>query len=179
MTSTGCHTATRRTSGTTRRSSSSSPALCTGAPRRSSVVQPGRVVQLFSALCVIGIAALTFAPRARALPGPAWLAPLALLLAVFTPVLVRAGSLFHPEPLATLLTTAALYVVVRAMRRERLGWGAGLLAGGLLGLANLTRTWALAALAAVLLGLALHWLWRRDAAGAAGARRRRGRRPRC
>ena len=79
-------------------------------------------------------------------------------------MLVRAGSLFHPEPLATLLTTAALYVVVRAMRRERLGWGAGLLAGGLLGLANLTRTWALAALAAVLLGLALHRLWRRDAA---------------
>jgi hypothetical protein len=32
----------------------------------------------------------------------------------------------------------------------------------LLGLANLTRTWALAALGAVLAGLALEWLWRRD-----------------
>ena len=129
------------------------------------VVQPGRVVQLFSALCVIGIAALTFALARELFPSRVWLAPLALLLAVLTPVLVRAGSLFHPEPLATLLTTAAFYVVVRSMRRERLGWGAGLLAGGLLGLANLTRTWALAALAAVLLGLALHWLWRREAAG--------------
>ncbi len=129
------------------------------------VVQPGRVVQLFSALCVIGIAALTFALARELFPSRVWLAPLALLLAVLTPVLVRAGSLFHPEPLATLLTTAALYVVVRSMRRERLGWGVGLFAGGLLGLANLTRTWALAALAAVLLGLALHWLWRREAAG--------------
>lgn len=129
------------------------------------VVQPGRLVQLFSALCVIGIAALTFALARELFPTQTWLAPLALLLAVFTPVLVRAGSLFHPEPLATLLTTAALYVVVRSMRRARLGWGAGLLAGGLLGLANLTRTWALAALAAVLVGLALHWLWQRDAAG--------------
>jgi 4-amino-4-deoxy-L-arabinose transferase-like glycosyltransferase len=128
------------------------------------LVQPGRVVQLFSALCVIGIAALTFGLARELFPDRRWLAPVALLLAVCTPVLVRAGSLFHPEPLATLLTTAALYVVVRAMRRERLGWGAGLLAGGLLGLANLTRTWALAALAAVLLGLALHRLWRRDAA---------------
>jgi 4-amino-4-deoxy-L-arabinose transferase-like glycosyltransferase len=86
----------------------------------------------------------------------------ALALAVLTPVLVRAGALFHPEPLAALLTTAALYVVVRALARRQLGWRAGLLAGLLLGLANLTRTWALAALAGVLAALALEWLWRRD-----------------
>ena len=129
------------------------------------VVQPGRVVQLFSALCVLGIAALTYALARELFPERPGLASVAVLLAVLTPVLVRAGSLFHPEPLAALLTTAALFVVVRAMRRERLDWGTGLLAGGLLGLANLTRTWALAALAAVLLGLMLHWLWRRDRNG--------------
>ena len=126
------------------------------------VIQPGRLVQLFSALCVLGIAALTFGLARELAPQLRWLRALALLLAVLTPVLVRSGALFHPEPLATLLTTAALYVVVRAIRRERLGWRAGLVAGGLLGLANLTRTWALAALAAVLVGLALDWLWRRD-----------------
>ena len=131
MTSTGCRTATRRTSGTTRRSSSSSPAPCTGAPRRSSVVQPGRVVQLFSALCVIGIAALTFAPGARALPGaragwrrspscspsshPCSCVPGRCSI----PSRSRRSS---PPPRSTSSSVRS--------RRERLGWGAGLLAGG-------------------------------------------------
>ncbi len=126
------------------------------------VVQPGRVVQLFSAMCVLGIAGLTFGLARELFPRSTWLPVLALALAALTPVLVRAGALFHPEPLATLLTTAALYVVVRAACRDRLGWGSGVLAGALLGLANLTRTWAFAALVAVLLGLTLDWLWRRD-----------------
>jgi 4-amino-4-deoxy-L-arabinose transferase-like glycosyltransferase len=126
------------------------------------VLQPGRAVQLGSALCVLGIVTLTYGIARELFPRRRWLPALALVLAALTPVLVRAGSLFHPEPLAALLTTAALYVVVRGLCRNRLGWSTGLLAGGLLGLANLTRTWALAALAAVVLGLALEWLWRRD-----------------
>ena len=128
------------------------------------VIQPGRAVQLLDALCVLGIAVLTLGIAREVFPRRRWLPVLSLLLAVLTPVLVRAGALFHPEPLATLLTTAALFVVVRALRRRLLGWRAGLLAGALLGLANVTRTWALAAVAAVLLGLALDLLWRRDRA---------------
>ncbi len=142
--------------------------LVAGALYRSAdtvgVVQPGRAVQLFGALCVLAIAALTYGIARELFPRRRWLPLAALLLAVLTPVLVRAGALFHPEPLATALTTAALFVVVRALCRRRLGWRVGLSAGVLLGLANLTRTWALAALAAVLLGLALDWLWRRDRA---------------
>jgi hypothetical protein len=126
------------------------------------VIQPGRLVQLFSALCVIGIAALTFLIAQELFPAARLVAPLALVLVVLTPVLVRAGSLFHPEPLATLLVTAAMYVLVRGMCRRQLDVRAGLFAGVLLGLANLTRTWALAALGAAVAGLVLHELWRRD-----------------
>jgi 4-amino-4-deoxy-L-arabinose transferase-like glycosyltransferase len=142
--------------------------LVAGALYRSAqtvdVIQPGRLVQLASALFVLGVAVLTFLLARELFPGRRWTAPLALLLAALTPVLVRAGALFHPEALATLLTTAALYVIVRGLARDRLGWRTGLLAGLLLGLANLTRTWALAALLAVLLGLALRWLWQRERA---------------
>jgi len=127
-------------------------------------IQPGRAVQLFSALCVIGIALLTYGLARELFPDRRRLPLLALLLVALTPVLVRSGALFHPEPLATLLTTAGLYVLVRALARDGLGWRAGLLAGALLGLANVTRTWALAALGAAIVGLALRWLWRREPA---------------
>jgi 4-amino-4-deoxy-L-arabinose transferase-like glycosyltransferase len=125
-------------------------------------IQPGRAVQLFSALCVVGIVALAYGLARELFPARRWLPVLALALAALTPVLVRAGALFHPEPLATLLSTAGLYVIVRALCRGRLGWGVGLAAGALLGLANLTRTWALAALGAGLAAHALEWLWRRN-----------------
>jgi hypothetical protein len=125
------------------------------------VIQPGRLVQLFSALCVLGIAALTFLTAQELFPAARLVPPLAVVLVVLTPVLVRAGSLFHPEPLATLLVTAATYVLVRGIRRGRLDVRAGVAAGVLLGLANLTRTWALAALGAAIAGIALEQLWRR------------------
>lgn len=128
------------------------------------VLQPGRAVQLLSALFVVGIAALTFLLAQELFPESRWVPLLSLLLAALTPVLVRAGALFHPEPLATLLTTAGLYVLVRGLANDRLGWRIGLAAGVFLGLANLTRTWAFAALAAAMLGLGLRWLWRRERA---------------
>lgn len=130
--------------------------------RHSGVVQPGRAVQIVSVLSVLGVVALTFLLARELFPSSRWIPVLALLLAAMTPVLVRAGALFHPEPMAALLTTAGLYVVVRAMTRDRLGLPAGIAAGLLLGLANLTRTWALAALAAALIGLGLRWFWLRE-----------------
>ena len=117
--------------------------------------EPGRAVQVISAACVLATMLLAMLIARELFPGSRWIPVLALVLAATTPVLVRAGSLFHPEPLATVLTTAGLYVGVRALARHALGWRVGLLAGVLLGLANLTRTWALAALVAVLVGFAL------------------------
>ena len=120
----------------------------------------GIPVQLLSALCVlgtvvlIGLIARELAPERRAL------VPLAMGAAAMTPVLVRAGVLFHPEPLAALLTTAGLYVFIRAVSRGQTTLAMGATAGILLGLANLTRTWAFAALIAVVIGALA--VWRRD-----------------
>lgn len=125
---------------------------------------PQRAVQLLDAAFVLVIALLTYALARELLPERPGTALLALLLAATTPVLVRAGSLYHPEPLATVLAIGGLYVVTRALRRDCLGWRVGASAGLLLGLATLTRTWALTVLAAAVLGLALYWLLRRDRA---------------
>jgi 4-amino-4-deoxy-L-arabinose transferase-like glycosyltransferase len=134
------------------------------ANEHAGVLQPGRAVQLLSALCVLGVVALTFLLARELFPASRWIPVLAMFLAALTPVLVRGGSLFHPEPLATLLVTAGLYVLVRGLARGRLGWYPGLAVGALLGLACLTRTWALAAVAAALGGAALRWFWYREPA---------------
>ena len=131
---------------------------------RLGIDPPQRGVQVFDAACVLLIALLTYALARELLPDRPGTALLALALAATTPVLVRAGSLYHPEPLATALAFGGLYVVTRALRRDQLGWRVGALAGLLLGLGNLTRTWALTVLAATVLGLALYWLRRRERA---------------
>jgi hypothetical protein len=123
---------------------------------------PEHAVQLLSALCVFGIVLLSGLIARTLFPSRPWLWVAALVVAAVTPVLIRAGSLYHPEPLATVLATAALFVVVRAVARGEPSWTTGLIAGVLLALANLTRTWALATTAAVLVGLLLAWLARRD-----------------
>jgi 4-amino-4-deoxy-L-arabinose transferase-like glycosyltransferase len=123
---------------------------------------PGAFVQALSMVSVLATLLLTMLIAQELFPRSRWLPVLALVLAATTPVLIRAGILFHPEPLATALTTAGLYVGVRTLARGTFSWRAGLLAGVLLGLANLTRTWALGALGAVLIGFALAALRRRD-----------------
>jgi hypothetical protein len=130
--------------------------------KHAGFTKPEHAVQYFSALCVLGIVVLSGLLARALFPARPWTWFAALLVAAITPVLVRAGVLYHPEPLATLLTTAGLYVVVRALARDELGWKTGLAAGVLLSLANLTRTWALATVGAVLVGLCLWAFLRRD-----------------
>lgn len=123
---------------------------------------PEHAVQFLSALCVLGIVVLSGLIARELFPARPWIWVAALAVAAITPVLVRAGVLYHPEPLATLLATAGLFVVVRALARGDLGWKTGLTAGVLLSLANLTRTWALATVGAVIVGLSLRAAIRKD-----------------
>ena len=123
---------------------------------------PEHAVQFLSVLCVLGIVVLSGLIARELFPKRRWIPVVTLIVAATTPVLVRAGSLYHPEPLATFLATAGLFVVVRALARGSLGWKTGLTAGALLALANLTRTWALATVGAVLVGLCLRSVLRRD-----------------
>jgi hypothetical protein len=123
---------------------------------------PEHAVQFLSVVCVLGIVVLSGLIARELFPARPWVWVAALAAAAITPVLVRAGVLYHPEPLATLLATAGLFVVVRALARGELGWRIGLAAGILLSLANLTRTWALATVGAAIVGLGLRAALRHD-----------------
>jgi 4-amino-4-deoxy-L-arabinose transferase-like glycosyltransferase len=130
-------------------------------------LDPYRGVQLVSAASALAIVVLVLLLARELFPRSPGTQLAALVLAGGTPVLLRAGALYHPEALAAALTAAGLYVVVRGLARGALTWRAGLAAGVLLGLANLTRTWALAALAAALAAIALDAAWRRSRPSAA------------
>jgi hypothetical protein len=94
-----------------------------------------------------GLIARELFPRSRAI----WLG--ALAFAALTPVLTRTVVMYHPEPLATALAVAGLYVVIRSLVRGRAGPGTGAIAGILFGLGVLTRTWGLGLAAAACLAL--------------------------
>ncbi len=132
------------------------------AAKSAGFTTPEHAVQFLSVLCVLGIVVLSGLIARELFPARPWIWVATLAVAAITPVLVRAGVLYHPEPLATLLATAGLFVVVRALARGDLGWKTGLTAGVLLALANLTRTWALATVGAVILGLSLRAAIRKD-----------------
>ncbi len=120
---------------------------------------PYKAVQLMSVACGIGMCLFAFLTARELWPRSRTAQLATLVLAATTPVLVRGAVLYHPEPLAALLVAASLYVLVRAFVRERLTVAAGATAGLLLGLANLTRTWAIAALAASVLAVICAWWW--------------------
>jgi Dolichyl-phosphate-mannose-protein mannosyltransferase len=111
-----------------------------------------QVLDGIAALAVVvfaGLIARELFPRSR------WIPLGAVAFAALTPVLTRTAVMYHPEPLATALAVAGLYVVVRSLARSRIGPWSGAVAGLLFGLGTLTRTWALALAAASVLALAL------------------------
>jgi 4-amino-4-deoxy-L-arabinose transferase-like glycosyltransferase len=106
-------------------------------------IEPHQAVQVVSVLSALGVVVLTFLIARELFPSSRWIQIGALVAAATTPVLARSSVMYHPEPLATVLATGGVFVAVRAAQRgwtSRLGGGAALL----LGLADLTRTWALA-----------------------------------
>jgi hypothetical protein len=119
------------------------------------VQRPG---QLLAAAAGLAVCVVTFL-LARALwPERRGVHVIALVLTAATPALVRASAMYHPETLAAALTGGGLLVCVRGLRsRPTVATGAG--GGALLGLAALTRAWALPVLCAALVVMAI------DAAG--------------
>jgi Dolichyl-phosphate-mannose-protein mannosyltransferase len=111
--------------------------------------------QLLSVLAAVGIALLVFLIARELFPGSRLAQLAALGFAVTTPVLVRGATMYHPDPLAALLVAAATFVTVRALARNEFGVAVGATAGLLVGLATLTRAWALAALSGLALALML------------------------
>ena len=92
---------------------------------------------------------------------------IALVLVAASPALVRASAMYHPETLAVALATGGVLVAARALR-TRWTLGSAVAAGALLGLACLTRAWAVPVLVAVLVVAGLNaWDTRRWAPFAA------------
>jgi 4-amino-4-deoxy-L-arabinose transferase-like glycosyltransferase len=56
---------------------------------------------------------------------------------------LKAGAMFHPEPLEMLFTAAALVVLARMVRAGRYSWRLAVPLGVLLGLGQLVRAWSL------------------------------------
>ena len=128
----------------------------------AALIDSHRGVQIFNACAALvvvmlaGLIARELFPRSRGIQLGA------LTLAALSPVLTRSAVMYHPEPLATALATAAVYLVVRAITRGRAGVWAGACAGLLFGLASLTRTWALSFAGASCLALLVQARWNRD-----------------
>lgn len=117
----------------------------------SPVQRPGQLLAALAgiALCVIVLLlARELWPKRRAVH------LVALCLVAASPALVRASAMYHPETLAAALGTGGLLVGSRSLRRGPTLAG-GVAAGLLLGLASLTRAWALPVLVVVLGALVL------------------------
>jgi hypothetical protein len=106
-------------------------------------IEPHEAVQVVSVLSALGVVVLAFLVARELFPCSRWVQLGALVAAATTPVLMRGSVMYHPEPLATVLATGGVFAVIRAAGR---GWTCrlGACAGVFLGLADLTRAWALA-----------------------------------
>ncbi len=117
--------------------------------------------QLLAAAAGLAICLLVFLLARVLWPERRALHLVALVLAAASPALVRASAMYHPETLAVALATGGVLVAARALR-ARWTLGSAAAAGALLGLACLTRAWALPVLVAVLVVAGLDaWSTRR------------------
>ena len=132
----------------------------------AALIDSHRGVQVLDGLAALAVVVLAGLIARELFPRSRGIQVATLAFAALTPVLTRTAVMYHPEPLATALAVAGLYVVVRALARDRdrINIWIGALAGTLFGLATLTRTWALALAAASCLVLLLR---RHLAAGSA------------
>jgi hypothetical protein len=130
----------------------------------AALIDSHRGVQVFNAVAALvvvvlaGLIARELFPRSRTIQIGA------LTFAALAPVLTRTAVMYHPEPLATALATAGIYVVVRAITRGTADVWAGASAGLLFGLASLTRTWGLALAGASCFAFLLRARWSRERA---------------
>ena len=115
--------------------------------------------QLLAAAAGFAVCVLVFLLARELWPERRGLHLLALVAAAASPALVRASAMYHPETLAVALAAGGMLVAVHALRTRWSVWS-GLGAGVLLGLAGLTRAWALPVLA-VVVGAACLDAWSR------------------
>jgi 4-amino-4-deoxy-L-arabinose transferase-like glycosyltransferase len=117
--------------------------------------------QLLAAAAGLAICILVFFLARVLWPERRALHLVALVFAAASPALVRASAMYHPETLAVAFATGGVLVAARSLG-TRWTLRSAVAAGALLGLACLTRAWALPVLAVVLLVAGLDaWRTRR------------------
>jgi hypothetical protein len=120
---------------------------------RLGLVEPERTTQVLNAMAAAAAVGLTALLASLVFPGRPGVPVLAAAFAALCPVTLRTAAMFHPEPLALLLSTTALVLLAWLLRSGNPWiWRAALL-GIVLGLAQLVRAWTLVTVAVVLVTL--------------------------
>ncbi len=128
------------------------------ASRESSVVlsishDPDHLGQFVNALAVLGTGVIVLLLARTLWPSRpvVWLAAVGFFS--FFPTVLKTGAMFHPEPLAMLVTAGALLVLAQMVRRRAYSWKLAVPLGVLLGLGQLVRAWSLWMVAVVVIVL--------------------------
>src|SRR5262249_52567833 len=106
--------------------------------------------------CVVGTMILVWKLARELWPGHDRLALGAVAFVALVPVVVRAGSMFHPEAMSLFFSTLALWACVRTFRDPRYA----VVLGVALGLAQLVRAWTLFTVFVLLVALIVARRWR-------------------
>jgi hypothetical protein len=104
---------------------------------------PDHLGQLVNAIAVVGTGVIVLLLARTLWPARpvTWLAATGFF--AFFPVVLKAGAMFHPEPLAMLITAGALLVLARMVRTSSYSWRFAVPLGLLLGSGQLVRAWSL------------------------------------
>ena len=104
------------------------------------LARPERPVQLLSAVAAVASAILLLGVVGHAFPGRPWLRLWALAAFCAAPPVLKLAAMPHPQSLVLVLTTLALFLLVRLLDTGRFGLGAGVALGLALGAAQLVRS---------------------------------------
>ncbi|MDX6468127.1 MAG: hypothetical protein QOI27_3167 [Gaiellaceae bacterium] len=130
--------------------------------RQAGLGEPHKLGQLLNVPAIVGTVLLVAALARLLWPERRWLAPAAAAFVGLSPVLMRTGAMFHPEPVDLFVSALCGYLALRMIVGRRYGVRAAVALGVALGAGEMIRQFALYTLAAVVLAWAAAWAWRAD-----------------
>ena len=112
---------------------------------------PHKLGQVLNWFVLVATAGVLWLLARELFPGRPWVQVTALGFFCFLPVVLRAGAMFHPEPLTLFLSSVALLMAARILGRQDYRWPLVLACGVVLGLGQLVRAFSLWTFAAVVI----------------------------
>ena len=120
--------------------------------------EPEHLGQLVNALLSIGTGLMLLAIARSLFPARPWVGVLGLGAYVMIPVALKTNAMFHPQPLAMFLATAAVLLTTRLVLEGRYVWWQAVLLGLVVGAGQLVRSaglWAFGVSLLALLGVVI------------------------